>query len=173
MLALIKLMLSRPFIEMQLRSTESGFPYIALPSRIRCMARSSSPWAGLRVAVKDHYHLKDVRTSFGSRAFYNTFPPQPHTSTCVQKLIDRGAVILGKLKMNSLGVWEEPTEYIDYQAPWNPRADGFQSFGGSSTGPACALAAYDFLDITLGSDSKYVRYQGTESAHTKQHQEVL
>jgi Asp-tRNA(Asn)/Glu-tRNA(Gln) amidotransferase A subunit family amidase len=56
--------------------------------------------------------------------------------------------------MNSLANWEEPTEYIDYQAPWNPRADRYQSPGGSSTGSASAIAAYDWLDIAIGTDSK-------------------
>jgi Asp-tRNA(Asn)/Glu-tRNA(Gln) amidotransferase A subunit family amidase len=63
-------------------------------------------------------------------------------------------MILSKTKLNSFGVWEEPTEYIDYQAPWNPRADGYQSPGGSSSGSAVAIAAYDWIDIAIGSDSK-------------------
>ena len=56
--------------------------------------------------------------------------------------------------MNSLANWEEPTEYIDYQAPWNPRADRYQSPGGSSTGSATAIAADDWLDIAIGTDRK-------------------
>jgi hypothetical protein len=55
--------------------------------------------------------------------------------------------------MNSFANWEEPLEYIDYQAPWNPRGDRYQSTGGSSSGSAAALAAYDWLDIAIGTDS--------------------
>lgn len=47
-------------------------------------------------------------------------------------------------------------EYIDYQAPWNPRADGYQSPGGSSSGSAAAIASYDWLDIAIGADSETI-----------------
>lgn len=140
-------------MELRLKSTNDVFQYAALPSRIKSQTGSPSIFAGLRVAVKDNYHLKGIRTSLGNRAFYETYPPRPETAECVQKLIGLGAVIVGKTKMNSLGNWEEPTEYIDYQAPWNPRADRYQSPGGSSTGSASAIGEYDWLDIALGSDS--------------------
>ncbi|KAJ4402242.1 hypothetical protein N0V85_005352 [Neurospora sp. IMI 360204] len=54
--------------------------------------------------------------------------------------------------MNSFANWEEPIEYVDYQAPWNPRGDQYQSMGGSSSGSAAAVAAYDWLDIAIGTD---------------------
>lgn len=60
--------------------------------------------------------------------------------------------------MNSFGNWEEPTEYIDYQAPWNPRADKYQSPGGSSSGSAAAIASYDWLDIAIGTDSEWLYF---------------
>lgn len=63
-------------------------------------------------------------------------------------------VVAGKTKMNSFGNWEEPLEYIDYQAPWNPRGDRYQSPGGSSSGSAVAVAAYDWLDLAIGTDSE-------------------
>lgn len=108
----------------------------------------------MRVLVKDNIHLKGIKTSVGNRAFYETYPPQPESAECVQKLIDQGAVILGKTKMNSLATWEEPVQYVDYQAPWNPRADHYQSPGGSSSGSAAAVATYDWLDMAIGTDSK-------------------
>ena len=64
--------------------------------------------------------------------------------------------IVGKTKMNPFDMWEEPIEYVDYQAPWNPRADRYQSPGGSSLGSAAAIASYDWLDIAIGTDSKCV-----------------
>ncbi|MCJ1251052.1 hypothetical protein MMC30_008283 [Trapelia coarctata] len=107
----------------------------------------------MRILIKDNIHLKGVKTSVGNRAFYDTYPPRPEPAECVQKLIDQGAVILGKTKMNSLATWEEPVEYIDYQAPWNSRADAYQSPGGSSSGSAAAIAMYDWLDIAIGTDT--------------------
>ena len=49
---------------------------------------------------------------------------------------------------------EDPAECVDYQAPFNPRADGYQTPAGSSSGSGAAVASYDFLDITLATDSK-------------------
>ena len=51
---------------------------------------------------------------------------------------------------------EDPTEAVDFQAPYNPRGDGYQSPVGSSSGSAAAIAAYDWLDFTIGSDSKVI-----------------
>lgn len=104
--------------------------------------------------MKDVLFLKGIKTSLQCRAFYDTYGPNTETAECVTKLRDGGTHFLGTLKMNPIGHWVEPVEYVDYQAPWNPRADGYQSAGGSSTGPASALAAYDWLDFTIGTDSK-------------------
>jgi Asp-tRNA(Asn)/Glu-tRNA(Gln) amidotransferase A subunit family amidase len=114
----------------------------------------SSPFAGLRVVIKDNIDLRGIKTSAGNQAFYDTYPPKAETASCVQRLIDLGMVVVGKTKMNSFGNWEEPLEYIDYQCPWNPRGDGYQSPGGSSSGSAAAIASYDWLDIAIGTDSK-------------------
>ncbi|KAK0111635.1 hypothetical protein ONS95_001980 [Cadophora gregata] len=133
-------------------SSDDRFSSFALPSRITSRATSNSLFAGMRILVKDNIHLKGIKTSVGNRAFYETYPPQPETAECVKRLIDQGAVILGKTKMNSFATWEESVEYIDYQAPWNPRADHHQSPGGSSSGSASAVATYDWLDMTIGTD---------------------
>jgi hypothetical protein len=76
------------------------------------------------------------------------------TAATVRSLVDLGCTIVGKVKMTSFGNWEEPVDYIDFEAPWNPRADGHQSSGGSSSGSAAACAAYEWLDIAMGADSK-------------------
>lgn len=88
------------------------------------------------------------------QAYYDLYPPKTQTAPCIQKLVDAGAVILGKTKMNSFGAWEEPTEYIDFHAPWNARADGYQSPAGSSTGSGAAVGAYEWIDIAIGTDSE-------------------
>ena len=68
-------------------------------------------------------------------------------------MVDAGAILVGTTKLASFAATEEPTQYIDYQAPWNPRADGYQSPAGSSSGSGAAIGAYDWLDIAIGSDS--------------------
>ncbi|RSL54933.1 hypothetical protein CEP54_009624 [Fusarium duplospermum] len=129
------------------------FACFALPSRIQFQETSASSLAGLRIVIKDNIHLQGIKTSVGNRAFYNTYPPCDTSAECIRKLIDLGVVVCGKTKLNSFGNWEEPTEYVDYQAPWNPRGDGYQSPGGSSSGSASAIAAYDWLDIAIGTDT--------------------
>ncbi|KAL8791632.1 MAG: hypothetical protein Q9195_005781 [Heterodermia aff. obscurata] len=145
---------TNPLAQLYTYGGEGDCRLVAVSSRLRYRASRSLPLAGVRVVVKDNFHIAGLKTSLCNRAYYELYPPQETTAECIQTLIDAGASILGKAKLNSFGVWEEPTEYIDYQAPWNPRADGYQSPGGSSTGSGAAIAAYDWLDIGIGSDSK-------------------
>ncbi|KAI1425310.1 amidase signature domain-containing protein [Xylaria sp. FL1777] len=131
----------------------SQFHSFAVPSRIKTSKAVSSPFAGLRVVIKDNIHLKGIRMSAGNKAFHDMHDPTLESASCIQSIINLGMVILGKTKMNSFGTWEEPLEHIDYPAPWNPRADGYQSPGGSSSGSAAAIASYDWLDIAIGTDT--------------------
>ncbi|KAJ5623416.1 amidase signature enzyme [Penicillium lividum] len=139
---------------LQLYGSDSQSLSIALPSRLRSQHNSTdSSIAGWRVVIKDNIHMQGIKTSLGNRAFHDTYPPQSQTADCIQRLMDRGVVILGKAKMTSFATWEEPVEYVDYQAPWNDRADRYQSPGGSSSGSAAAVSAYDWLDIAIGTDT--------------------
>ncbi|KAK4197147.1 amidase signature domain-containing protein [Triangularia verruculosa] len=141
------------FATFQWMGSSSQFPSFAIRSRIKTTFQPVSPIAGLRIIVKDNIHLKGTRTSQGNKAFYNTYPAQEASAPCIQRLVDKGVTVAGKSKMNSFGNWEEPLEYIDFQAPWNARGDGYQSTGGSSSGSAAALAAYEFLDLAIGTDT--------------------
>jgi len=104
--------------------------------------------------VKDNISLKGMKNSIGNKAFYDFCSPCEKSATCIQTLVEKGVVVVGKTKMSSLANWEEPIESTDYQAPWNPRADRYQSPGGSSSGSAAAVSTYDWLDIAIGTDSK-------------------
>lgn len=145
---------SDAFESFPLKSTDDQFSSFALQSRIKTQARSDAPLAGIRIVVKDNIHLKGVKTSVGNKAFYDIYPQRHESATCIQNLIDKGVVVVGKTKMSSFANWEEPIESIDYQAPWNPRADRYQSPGGSSSGSAAAVSTYDWLDIAIGTDSE-------------------
>lgn len=100
------------------------------------------------------FDIEGLRVSAGNRAFYSLSTASPATAPSVQKLIDAGAHLLGTLKLGSLIAREEPTEAEDYHAPFNPRADGYQSAWSSSSGSGASVAAYDWLDFTIGTDSK-------------------
>ena len=79
-----------------MKSEKSEFLSVAVPSRLKRLTSSPSIFSGLRVAFKDNIHFRDVKTSMGNRSFYNTLPPQSKTADCIQKLIDGGAVPVGK-----------------------------------------------------------------------------
>ena len=130
---------------------------IAVPSRVRGIVTSSTPLAGLRIAVKDIFAVRGVRTSVCNRAYYKLYPPARETAGCVELLTAAGADLIGKTKLASFAATEEPLDCIDFQAPWNPRADGYQSPAGSSSGSGAAIASYPWLDIAIGSDSRYFR----------------
>ncbi|KAF2502329.1 amidase signature enzyme [Lophium mytilinum] len=140
------------FERLEVGRTHEGVS-VAVPSRLGYFAFMGAPLAGLRVLVKDNFHLKGLRTSLGNKAYLETYPSREKTATCIQQLVAAGAVIVGTAKLVSFAAWEEPTQCIDYQAPWNARADGYQSPAGSSSGSGAAIGAYDWLDIAIGSDT--------------------
>jgi Asp-tRNA(Asn)/Glu-tRNA(Gln) amidotransferase A subunit family amidase len=112
------------------------------------------PLANLRVAVKDIFQIRGIRTSLSNRAYYELYPPATETAECVKLLIQGGANIVGTTKLASFAATEEPIECVVFQAPLNPRADGYQSPAGSSSGSSAAIASYPWLNIAIGSDSK-------------------
>ncbi|KAF5701595.1 glutamyl-tRNA(Gln) amidotransferase subunit A [Fusarium mundagurra] len=127
---------------------------IAVPSRLYYAPTKDKPLAGLRLGVKDLYDLKGVKTSGGNRALYEMSNVKTKTALCVQKLIDAGAVVVGKNKMSEFAfAGGYVTEHIDYLLPFNPRGDGYNSPGDSSGGSAVAVASYDWLDASMGSDT--------------------
>lgn len=118
------------------------------------MPSKSKPLAGLRIAVKDLYDLRGMKTSGGNRALFEMSKSTNSTAVAVQKLIDAGAVIVGKNKLSEFA-FAGPfvTEHIDFLLPFNPRGDGYNSPGDSSGGSAASVASYDWLDVSMGSDT--------------------
>lgn len=126
---------------------------IAVPSRLQGFPTQTKPLAGLRVAVKDIFQIQGIRTSLGNRSYYELYPQATETAGCIELLTQVGANIIGTTKLASFAATEEPLECVDFQAPWNPRADGYQSPAGSSSGSGAAIASYHWLDIAIGSDT--------------------
>ena len=108
---------------------------------------------GLRFAIKDVYRLRGLKTSLCNAAYLDMSLPAEKTATIVQNTLDAGARIVGMTKLSSMIGREEPTEAVDYPAPFNPRGDGYQSPAGSSSGSAAAVAAYDWRDFAIGTDT--------------------
>jgi Asp-tRNA(Asn)/Glu-tRNA(Gln) amidotransferase A subunit family amidase len=115
----------------------------------------SHPLGGYRIAVKDLFHLLGIRSALNVRAFLESHDADTFTADYLRLLIDLGAVIVGKTKMTAFAGGERAPEYwIDFHCPFNPRADGYQTPSGSTSGGAACLAGYKWLDFSLGSDSE-------------------
>jgi Asp-tRNA(Asn)/Glu-tRNA(Gln) amidotransferase A subunit family amidase len=108
------------------------------------------------VAVKDAFDLAGVKTSMCSRAYFRLYPRAISTAVAIAGLTQCGIQVLGKTKLSSFLSREEPSESVDYQTAWNPRGDGYQGPGGSSSGSAVAVAAYDWVDVGIGTDREFV-----------------
>lgn len=115
---------------------------------------SPSLLKGIRVAIKDNYNIRGTHTSLGNRAYYESHPIKEVTAEAITRILDAGAHVVGKVHLSSFAMMEHPTQSVDYQAPFNPRGDGYLIAGGSSGGSAAAVSAYDWLDISICSDSK-------------------
>lgn len=127
---------------------------VAVPSRLHACPSETTPLDGIRIAVKDIFDLCGLRTSVGSLPYYQLYPPSLQTAEAVARLISMGADVVGKLAMSAFALQEHPMESVDYQAPVNPRGDGYQIPGGSSSGGGAAIASYEWLDLALVTDSK-------------------
>lgn len=127
---------------------------VAVPSRLYFTPSAKKPLAGARIAVKDIFDMKGLRTGCGNRAFYSLYPAKNTTAPAIQRLIDGGAIIVAKAKASQFANGETATDdWVDYHAPYNPRGDGYQDGSSSSTGSGTSIAAYPWLDYAVGSDT--------------------
>ncbi|MGH2522121.1 MAG: Asp-tRNA(Asn)/Glu-tRNA(Gln) amidotransferase subunit GatA [Anaerolineales bacterium] len=111
-------------------------------------AQPLHPLTGLPIAIKDVLCLKGTRTTAGSGILENFVPP--YTATAVQRLLDAGAVILGKTNCDefAMGSSTENSGFGVTRNPWG-RA---RVPGGSSGGSAAAVSARMAL-AALGTDT--------------------
>lgn len=127
---------------------------VAVPSRLYYTKTADKPLAGVRLGIKDIFDIAGVKTSNGNRAWYRLYPEANETALPVQRLIDAGAVIVGKMVTSQFANGESPTaDWVDYPSPFNPRGDGYQYPSSSSSGPGAGAGAYEWLDLALGSDT--------------------
>jgi len=106
------------------------------------------PLAGVPVAFKDNMHMVGTRTSCASRMLEGF--ASPFTADCVQRMIDAGAIPLGKLNLDefAFGSSTETSAFGNTRNPW----DLERVPGGSSGGSVAAVAA-GLACVSLGSDA--------------------
>ncbi|KAF7552129.1 hypothetical protein G7Z17_g4530 [Cylindrodendrum hubeiense] len=130
---------------------------IGATSRLYSPQTEKKPLNGIRISVKDNIDLAGIKTTLSSRSWEKLYPPRQTTAAALQILLDLGAIVVGKTKLSQFAEVEAPTaDWVDFHCPFNPRGDGYLTPEGSTTGGAAALAAYEWLDVSIGTDKPYV-----------------
>jgi amidase len=116
----------------------------------RLSGAAAGPLTGLSFAVKDLFDIAGHVTGGGNPDWHASHEPARRTAPVVQKLLDVGAMIVGKTHTDELsrGIFGENAHY---GTPINPRAPG-RVPGGSSSGSAAAVAG-QLVDFALGTDT--------------------
>lgn len=121
------------------------------------LTRSYTPineYLKVRLGVKDIFDVAGTKRCCGNRAHYDLYPEKNSTAPAVQKLIDAGAIIVGKMKTSQFANGATVTaDWVDYYSPFNARGDGYSDPSSSSSGPGAGIGACPWLDLALGSDT--------------------
>lgn len=148
--------LPQPSLPLTWRERDPGYrpspdedPYNLYIRKCLVKGAPSGRLAGKRVGLKDNIFLAGVPMTHGSRVLAGYVPETD--ATVVTRLLDEGAVIVGKLNQDdfAMGGTGETSAFGPVRNPRNPE----YSPGGSSSGCGAALAAGD-VDIAIGADQR-------------------
>ena len=123
-------------------------PLNAFITQIEPAPAGDGPLAGRTLAVKDLIDMAGVRTTYGSGLYGDHVPDR--TASVVQRLVDAGAVVVGKTNLPEFA-WGVLGTNEFHGTCLNPTHPG-KTTGGSSAGSAAALAA-GLCELALGTDT--------------------
>ncbi|GKT49037.1 glutamyl-tRNA(Gln) amidotransferase subunit A [Colletotrichum spaethianum] len=106
----------------------------------KSFAWAEASWGCQRIGVKDIYDIEGVQTTAGSQAY-------------AARIVDLGGFLVGKQKTAQCASPAHAWNWNNAYYPRNPRGDTFLSFSASSSGAGCSIAAYDWLDFAIGTDT--------------------
>lgn len=126
--------------------------WISVVDQIAAVARArdvdlSLPLAGIPFAVKDNIDFEGLPTTAGCPSFAR---PTSRSATVVQRLLDAGAILIGKTNMDQFA-----TGLVGTRSPYGACSNVFDvSYvsGGSSSGSAVAVASR-LCAFSLGTDT--------------------
>ncbi len=114
----------------------------------RVAAGETLPLAGVPVAIKDNMCLTGTHTTAGSKILENFVAP--YTATAVQRLLDAGALPIGKTNLDEFAMGSSG-ENSALKKTRNPY-DLERVPGGSSAGSAASVGGFE-ATLSLGSDT--------------------
>ncbi len=114
----------------------------------RIAAGEKNAVLGIPIAIKDNMNLLGTETTCASKILKGY--KSAYTATAVQKLIDAGAVIIGKTNLDefAMGSSTENSAIKKTVNPWS-----FEHVPGGSSGGSAAAVAADECIAALGSDT--------------------
>lgn len=112
---------------------------------------SRGPLSGIPFSLKDGYVTKGLRTTAASKVL-DTFIP-PYNATVVQRLLDAGAILIGKNNMDAWGhgASNENSDYGPVKNPYDPSYVAGGSSGGSAAAVATRMTSFSIGEDTGGS----------------------
>ena len=120
---------------------------IAAARRVASTMPKSAPLFGLPCAIKDNIDVPGLPST-------SAFPPSrrvaTHTGVAVQRLLDAGAIVIGKTNMDQLAIG-----LVGVRSPYGVARNAFDPAfipGGSSAGSGVAVGA-GLVSFALGNDA--------------------